>query len=123
MRSSIIFIFKIHKIQKLHVLYGVSRKAGVKKLSSPVYSKSPSIFIKLIDKNKQFSFEISVYVTKSQCVDQLKLCETMSMHHFDEEQKLWSVDSSPLVFDPRISMGHAILWSLAKNPHKIIQVK
>lgn len=50
----------------------VSRKAGVKTLSSTVHSKSPSIFIKLINKNEQISFEISVYVTKSQCVDQLK---------------------------------------------------
>lgn len=57
----------------------VSRKAGVKTLSSTVHSKSPSIFIKLIDKNEQISFEISVYVTKSQCVDQLKIWAYISV--------------------------------------------
>lgn len=43
-------------------------------------------------------------------------------NHFDEENKLWSSKYSPLVFDPRLSLGFPILWSLEKNPHKVIQV-
>lgn len=46
----------------------------------------------------------------------------MSNSHFDEEQKLWTAKYSPLVFDPRLSLGYPILWSLEKNPNKIIQV-
>lgn len=60
-------------------MHMVSRKAGVKTLSSTVHSKSPSIFIKLIDKNEQINFEISVYVTKSQCVDLLKFWAYISV--------------------------------------------
>lgn len=47
----------------------------------------------------------------------------MSQTNFDEEEKIWSAPHTPTVFNPKISMGHAILWSMERSPNKIIQVK
>lgn len=46
----------------------------------------------------------------------------MSITYFDEKAKLWSGFYSPIVFNPKISLGHAILWTLGKNSNKIVQV-
>lgn len=43
-------------------------------------------------------------------------------NYFDEKNKLWRAQDIPIVFNPKISLGHAILWTLANNPNKIIQV-
>lgn len=43
--------------------------------------------------------------------------------NFDEEEKVWSAVHTPIIFNPNISMGHSILWSLARSPNKLIQVK
>lgn len=47
----------------------------------------------------------------------------MALNHFDEKNKLWSAFDAPIVLNPKISLGHAILWTLAKNPNKILQVE
>ncbi|XP_037033669.1 4-coumarate--CoA ligase 1-like [Bradysia coprophila] len=41
---------------------------------------------------------------------------------YDEEEKLWSGIDMPSVFNERVSLGHAILWTLQKNPAKIGQI-
>ncbi|XP_055296968.1 probable 4-coumarate--CoA ligase 3 [Sitodiplosis mosellana] len=46
----------------------------------------------------------------------------MSATYFDADTKVWSGFYSPIVFNPKISLGHAILWTLDKNPHKILQI-
>lgn len=47
----------------------------------------------------------------------------MTTNKFDEDEKLWTSEYSPLIFDPRLSLAYPILWTLEKNPNKIIQVK
>lgn len=46
----------------------------------------------------------------------------MASIYFDEDNKLWSALDTPIVMNPKISLGHAILWTLDKNPNKILQV-
>lgn len=43
--------------------------------------------------------------------------------NFNEEEKIWSAVYTPTIFNPKNSMGHAILWSLARSPNKLVQVK
>lgn len=45
------------------------------------------------------------------------------MTNFDEEEKIWSAAHTPTIFNPKNSMGHAILWSMERSPNKIVQVK
>lgn len=41
---------------------------------------------------------------------------------FDERNKLWGGANVPPLFHPKLSLGHAILWRLKKNPNKVSQV-
>lgn len=43
--------------------------------------------------------------------------------NFNEEEKIWSAAHTPIIFNPKNSLGHAILWSMDRSPTKIIQVK
>lgn len=42
--------------------------------------------------------------------------------NFNEEEKIWSATPTPTIFNPKISMGHVILWSMGRSPNKIVQV-
>lgn len=41
---------------------------------------------------------------------------------FDEKNKVWRGANVPTLFHPKLSLGHAILWRLQKNPNKVSQV-
>lgn len=42
---------------------------------------------------------------------------------FDEEEKIWRAAHAPTIFNPKNSIGHALLWSMERSPNKIIQVR
>lgn len=42
--------------------------------------------------------------------------------HYDEENKLWYAAEPLIVFNPKINLANAILWTLSNNPEKVIQV-
>ena len=44
------------------------------------------------------------------------------MKYFDEVNKIWSGKPAEQVFNPNVSLGQVILWSLQRNPNKIGQV-
>lgn len=48
---------------------------------------------------------------------------TMHSTRFDSATMLWSGAKSNPVFNPNVSIGQAILWTLEKDPNKIAQVR
>lgn len=68
-------------------------------------------------------YTVGFSIVKTAKVDSSLNSKIMSTQpHFDEEKKIWSAINTPTILNPKNSLGHAILWSLAKDPNKVFQV-